>query len=172
MTETELDEETAAVMTARIGEVAEFHPGDVVTARPEDDNVLYAGKGFEGFPLHVDEVFYTDDDVIAVDELDGTDAVNENRIVGDYYLEMIRYSFDAEFTTQPLPETRLIPWDEYDGPIHLRPHGDRYCYVEGGEECPICGRMAERWEGKRDSHDHAQTRSCAVCGYEKETEPS
>jgi hypothetical protein len=154
-------------VNATVRDLAAFEVGDRVTVEPQGEDIPYLGKAFEGVPLVVDRVVVTNDDVTPVDAVDDPD---EDRIVDDFYVETIRYEFDTEFTTTPLSEDLLIPWDDHDGRIHLRPHGDRYRYITEGSECPVCGRTAVEVDGKRLTVDHTQTRSCAVCGYDKGTE--
>lgn len=165
------DEKMDAQIAQRVQEIAKFEAGDLVTVNPENSDIPYAGKEFEGVPLQVNEPFHTEDDLLRIDQVDNDD-LKKSRVVGAEYVENVRYTFHSDYTTIPLTESRLISWEKYNGPVHLRPHGDRYCYVEDGDKCPICRRTAILVEGKKDSHDHSQTRTCAVCGYEKETEPS
>lgn len=159
-----------AQLLERVREIAVFDEGQLVTVEPQGDDVPYAGKEFEGVPLRVDEAIYTDEDVVPAEEARNTDDFDRDRVSDGRYITSVRYRFESEYTTFPLPESCLILWDEYDGRVHLRPHGDRYSYIEDGDECPICKRTTVLVEGRRASRDHSQTRSCAVCGYEKDTE--
>lgn len=172
MSENGLEDEGTKKTTEQVRELAEFTAGDLVTVKPRNDGAPYAGKEFEGLPLQVEAPFHTEDDLLPPDQVMDKDSFDETRIVEGQYVANIRYTFQSEYTTVPLKESSLIPWEEYDGPVHLRPHGDRYCYIEDGDECPICRRPVVIVEGRKDSHNHFQTRTCAVCGYEKGTEPS
>lgn len=176
-------EEDKERIVEKIEEVANYEEGDRVTVEPQDHEIPYAGREYEGMPLTVKGVTFRGDDLEHPNNVNYTRTPDdhEDRFVelsGEYeyyegdevYVASFEYDLadpNGNTVLDGFNDTVLIPWDEYreeHDRIFLPGSKNTTVWLEEGKDCGICGSNLLRHSYYDNGVVTAGKESCPACG--------